>query len=63
MHVVGVQDNATKRAVLDGRVVDGSLRGARVHAEYNLISCTQAPDGTCFQGTISIKRYSRHSGE
>ena len=63
IHVDGVQDNQSGTAVLDGRVVDGSLAGARAHAEYKVISCTQSPDHTCFQGTISIKRRSEHSGD
>jgi len=54
IHVDGVQDNQLGTAVLNGRVVDGSLAGARAHAEYKVISCTQSPDGTCFQGTINI---------
>ncbi len=57
-HVEGVQDNQTHTAVLDGRVVDGNLKNAHVHAEYTVISCTQAPNGTCFQGTISVTRSS-----
>jgi hypothetical protein len=56
--VEGVQDNHTAKAVLDGRVIQGRLANAQVHAEYSVISCTQAPNGTCFQGTISIKRSS-----
>ena len=54
--VEGVQDNQTATAVLDGRVIYGQFAHARVHAEYKVISCTQAPNGTCFQGTISVKR-------
>jgi hypothetical protein len=57
IHVDGVQDNQSGTAVLDGRVVDGPLKGARAHAEYAVISCTQSPDGTCFQGTISVKPF------
>ena len=53
--VEGVQDNHTATAVLDGRVIQGPS-AAHVHAEYSVISCTQAPNGTCFQGTISIRR-------
>jgi hypothetical protein len=60
IHVDGAQDMQTGTAVLDGRVVDGALAGARAHAEYRVISCTQSPDGTCFQGTISIKRHFPH---
>jgi hypothetical protein len=56
IHVDGVQDNQSGTAVLDGRVVDGWLFRAHVHAEYRVISCTQSPDHTCFQGTIAITR-------
>ena len=63
IHVDGVQDNQSGTAVLNGRVVDGSLTGARAHAEYKVISCTQSPDDTCFQGTISIKRRSEDSDD
>ena len=56
IRVEGAQDNQSGTAVLDGRVVDGWLTGARVHAEYRVISCTQSSDHTCFQGTISVKR-------
>jgi hypothetical protein len=55
-HVEGTQDNQTHTAVLDGRVVDGHLKRAHVHAEYAVISCPEAPNGTCFQGTISVTR-------
>ena len=63
IHVEGASDTQTGTAVLHGRVVDGYLRGARAHAEYKVISCTQAPDHTCFQGTISIKRRSDDSDD
>ena len=57
MRVDGVQDNQSGTAVLDGRVVDGYLSGAHVHAEYKVISnCAQAPGGVCFQGTIKVRR-------
>jgi hypothetical protein len=47
-------------AVLDGRVVDGWLKGGRVHAEYKIVSCTESPNGTCYEGTITIKRGGHH---
>ena len=62
-HVEGVSDNQTRTAVLDGRVVDGYLKRAHVHAEFAVISCSQAPSGTCFQGTISVTRSSEDSGD
>jgi hypothetical protein len=61
IRVKGAQDNQSGTAELNGRVVDGWRTGARVHAQYKVISCTQSPDQTCFQGTISIKQ--RHDDE
>jgi hypothetical protein len=56
-HVEGIEDLNTQTAVLDGRVVDGWLPHARVHAKFAIVTpCAQAPSGTCFQGTISVKR-------
>jgi hypothetical protein len=55
IRVSGAQDTQSGTAVLDGRVVDGRLTGARAHAEFKVISCEQSP-GPCFQGTISIKQ-------
>jgi hypothetical protein len=55
IRVEGAEQSGT--AVLKGRVVDGSLKGARARAEFTVLSsCTQAPNGPCFQGTISIKQ-------
>jgi hypothetical protein len=56
--IEGVYDSDTNKAALDGRVVDGYLKRAHVHAEFAAIRCTQAPNGTCFQGTISVTRSS-----
>jgi hypothetical protein len=57
MRVDGVQDKQSGTAVLDGRVIDGYLRGAHVHAEYKVIMyCAQAAGGVCFQGTIKVRR-------
>ena len=55
-HVTGTEDLSTLKAVLEGRVVDGYLKRAHVHVEFDVINCTQAPSGTCFQGTISVSR-------
>jgi hypothetical protein len=55
-HVEGVSEVQAGTAVLDGRVVDGYLKRAHVHAEFTRISCTEAPSGICFQGTISVAR-------
>ena len=53
IRVDGVQESG--KAVLNGRVVDGSLKGARARAEFEVIDCEQS-EGPCFQGTISIKQ-------
>jgi len=57
-HVEGTEDLSTLKAVLDGRVVDGFMNQAHVHVQFDVITCTQAPNGTCFQGTISVRRSS-----
>ena len=56
MRIAGVFTPSTRTAVLDGRVVDGQLRNAHVHVEWTLVSCTEAPNGSCFEGTISVSR-------
>ncbi len=53
IRVEGAEQSGT--AVLNGRVVDGWLKGARARAEFKVIDCEQS-DGPCFQGTISIKQ-------
>ena len=55
IRVEGAQDTQTNTAVLDGRVVDGSLKGARAHAEFERFSsCVESQSAPCFKGTISI---------
>lgn len=55
-HVQGGWDaSTTGKAVLDGRVVDGYMKGGRVHVRFDTVSCTESPDGTCYQGTISVR--------
>jgi hypothetical protein len=49
-------------AVLEGRVVDGRLTGARARVEFKLIDCEQSV-GPCFQGTISIKQREGDEGD
>ena len=56
MRIAGIFDVAARTAELNGRVVDGPLHNARVHVEWALVSCTEAPNGTCFQGTINVSR-------
>jgi len=58
-HVEGTEDLQTLKAVLDGRVVDGYLTHARVHVRFTVISCAQAPSGTCFQGSIIVRQGSQ----
>jgi hypothetical protein len=61
-HIEGKQNNETQKAVFNGTIIEGWLRGARVHVTYDVIvppvgtSCVpQAPvNRTCFQGTIRI---------
>lgn len=62
IRVKGAQDTQLGTAVLNGRVVDGPLTGARAHAEFKVIDCEQS-DGPCFQGTISIKQRSKHDDD
>ncbi len=44
------------RAVISGVVTDGWLKGHAVKGKYTQITCSQAPDGTCFQGTLNVLR-------
>ena len=43
------------KAVITGVVTDGWLKGHQVKGRYTQISCSQAPDGTCFRGTLDIR--------
>lgn len=43
-------------ALITGRVTEGWLKGNLVQGEYTKISCAEAPDGTCYQGTLDILR-------
>jgi hypothetical protein len=56
IRVQGTEESGT--AVLNGRVIDGRLTGARVRAQYTVIpTCEESPaGGPCFQGTISVKQ-------
>ena len=44
----------TGHATLNGVVTEGWSVGAQVHVTFDLIPCTQAPNGVCFQGTIRV---------
>jgi hypothetical protein len=62
--IQGGQNNVTRKALLDGVILDGWRTGARVHVEYTVISgCAGMPAGPCFEGTIRILRDSDDSHE
>jgi hypothetical protein len=46
------------KAVITGVVTEGWLKGHPVEGKYTQITCTQSPNGTCFQGTLDILRRS-----
>ena len=46
------------KAVISGVVTEGWLKGHTVEGTYTQITCTQAPDGNCFQGSLEILRRS-----
>ena len=46
------------KAVIIGVVTEGWLKGHPVEGKYTQITCTQAPSGVCFQGTLDILRRS-----
>lgn len=52
--VEGKQNIKKGTAVLHGIVTTGALTGEQVLAKFKVISCTQAPNGVCFQGTIRV---------
>ena len=43
-------------AVIIGVVTEGWLKGNPVDGKYTQITCTVAPSGVCFQGTLDIQR-------
>ena len=49
---VHVWQFGTSFAVINGAVTSGWKQGATVHGMYRVISCPEAPSGTCFQGTV-----------
>ena len=65
VHVVqtGIVDGS--KAVIIGWVTDGWLKGNRVTGEYTQVTCEKAPGvfGTCFKGTLDIRRGSKHDGD
>ena len=53
--VHGGQNNGTRKAILDGVILDGWRTGSIVHVDYDVISgCAGKPAGPCFQGTIRV---------
>jgi hypothetical protein len=46
-------------AVIIGVVTEGWLKGNPVEGKYTQITCTVAPSGVCFQGTLDILRGSK----
>jgi hypothetical protein len=44
------------KAVISGVVTEGWLKGHLVRGRYTQITCSQAPDGTCFRGHLDIRR-------
>ena len=60
--IAGTLNNRTRKAVLNGTVVEGWLAGAQVQATFDVIvpatgtSCVLGapPNSTCFQGTIRV---------
>jgi hypothetical protein len=54
-HIEGTQNNHVLKAVLNGTVVEGWLRGARVHVEFDVIApCPQFGQARCFTGVIRV---------
>jgi hypothetical protein len=43
------------KAVINGVVTEGWLKGNPVQGEYTQISSKQSPNGTAYQGTLDIK--------
>lgn len=56
VHIVQTGFTTGATATIAGQVTEGWLKGNEVEGEYTAISCTQAPDGACFQGTLDILR-------
>jgi hypothetical protein len=52
--IQGKQSIQRGTAVLDGFVTAGARTGEPVHVEFQVITCTQAASGFCFQGTIRV---------
>lgn len=46
------------KAVISGVVTEGWLKGHAVEGKYTQVTCTEAPDGNCFQGSLEVLRRS-----
>jgi hypothetical protein len=62
VHIVQTGFTVGATAVITGRVAAGWLVGNEVRGEYTAIACPQAPDGTCYQGTLDILRGTKSGG-
>jgi hypothetical protein len=53
--IEGKQNNLTRKAVLNGTVIDGWQTGARVHVTFDVINpCPEFNKGVCFTGVIRV---------
>jgi hypothetical protein len=53
--IEGKQNNQIRSAVLNGSVVDGWLKGARVHVTFDVIQpCPQFDKPVCFTGILRV---------
>ncbi len=55
-HIVQTGFTNGSTAVITGTVSEGWLKGNEVTGGYTVISCIEAPNGTCFQGSLDILR-------
>jgi hypothetical protein len=60
VHVVQTGFVNGSTATITGRVTEGWLEGNEVDGAYTQIACDQAGNGSCFEGTLDIKRGSKH---
>jgi hypothetical protein len=53
--IEGNQNNQTRSAVLNGRVVEGWLAGARAHVTFDVVQpCPQHGQPVCFVGVLRV---------
>jgi hypothetical protein len=59
--IEGNQNNQTQSAVLNGRVVEGWLTGARAHVTFDVVRpCPQHDQPVCFVGVLKVLPGSAH---